>query len=118
VSTHPLANVRIPLGLRHRAFTGYTLSAEGVTAASGRLYRFLDEDAAWAMLRAAVRGLDPELGASMRATPLDIALRDLAVAACAIKHTTEEHRAVAILTWLTAETIDATWAACDAGGDA
>lgn len=112
------ADTRIPLELRDHAFRGYVLTVEGVVAPSGELHRHLSEAGALEMLRRVARELDPEVMAMMRRTPFDVALRNFAGAACRTPQCSELQRAVAILTWIAAEALGATWDSVDAGGDA
>jgi hypothetical protein len=104
----------LPLVLRHPAFTGWTLIPAGVVSPSGKLWKHVPEAGAQGFVcevAAHVAASMPEL---LTGTLVD-ALRTIAAHA---PDDDEEAGASSILAWLTAETIDATWASCGLGGGA
>ncbi len=107
--------LRISLGGRHCAFAGYTLADGGVIGPSGKLWPCEDERLT-ELLRAAVRHLGPT--SPMRAAPLPKAFEMIAVDACETSSADEKQRAVAILLWVVAEALQASWDDYAVGGDA
>lgn len=109
----------LPLVLRDPAFDGYTLTVRGVVAPSGALHEHMPSEAAareW--LRSVVSQMPPDVRAATRGVSLVETLRLTAASAAEdpAAFGGEGMVAAAILAWITAETIDATWALCEPRG--